>query len=203
MEFYIQAMTVVSVVRLMSKTCFFVCFWRDVSELTGFPEMLGGRVKTLHPAVHGGILARHTPSDKADMDKLGFSLVRWGLKPQLCPYSPPFRISFCLLLDALVACYKVSGHESNCSLYLGYGWAWVAHVTLSELNFLLSLIQSLCNSDTAAWIVWPPHCAFWVLIMGLVVVCLWKLQSCWVIHATWAKCGTVSTGAEWHRMCVM
>ncbi|KAJ8255197.1 hypothetical protein GJAV_G00202150 [Gymnothorax javanicus] len=49
---------------------------RDVSELTGFPEMLGGRVKTLHPAVHGGILARGTPSDKADMEKLGFSLVR-------------------------------------------------------------------------------------------------------------------------------
>ncbi|XP_076879382.1 bifunctional purine biosynthesis protein ATIC [Brachyhypopomus gauderio] len=49
---------------------------RDVSELTGFPEMLGGRVKTLHPAVHGGILARHTPSDQADMEKLGFSLVR-------------------------------------------------------------------------------------------------------------------------------
>ncbi|KAF5897557.1 bifunctional purine biosynthesis protein PURH, partial [Clarias magur] len=49
---------------------------RDVSELTGFPEMLGGRVKTLHPAVHGGILARNTPSDQADMEKLGFSLVR-------------------------------------------------------------------------------------------------------------------------------
>uniref|UniRef100_A0A9J8CGB1 Bifunctional purine biosynthesis protein ATIC n=1 Tax=Cyprinus carpio carpio TaxID=630221 RepID=A0A9J8CGB1_CYPCA len=48
----------------------------DVSDLTGFPEMLGGRVKTLHPAVHGGILARQTPSDKADMEKLGFSLVR-------------------------------------------------------------------------------------------------------------------------------
>ena len=31
---------------------------RDVSELTGFPEMLDGRVKTLHPAVHGGLLAR-------------------------------------------------------------------------------------------------------------------------------------------------
>jgi phosphoribosylaminoimidazolecarboxamide formyltransferase/IMP cyclohydrolase len=31
---------------------------RDVSELTGFPEMLDGRVKTLHPMVHGGILAR-------------------------------------------------------------------------------------------------------------------------------------------------
>uniref|UniRef100_A0AAY5ENJ5 Bifunctional purine biosynthesis protein ATIC n=1 Tax=Electrophorus electricus TaxID=8005 RepID=A0AAY5ENJ5_ELEEL len=49
---------------------------RDVSELTGFPEMLGGRVKTLHPAVHSGILARHTPSDQADMEKQGFSLVR-------------------------------------------------------------------------------------------------------------------------------
>ncbi|MEZ4709608.1 MAG: bifunctional phosphoribosylaminoimidazolecarboxamide formyltransferase/IMP cyclohydrolase [Caldilineaceae bacterium] len=31
-----------------------------VEELTGFPEILGGRVKTLHPAVHGGILARRT-----------------------------------------------------------------------------------------------------------------------------------------------
>ncbi|XP_061669877.1 bifunctional purine biosynthesis protein PURH [Syngnathoides biaculeatus] len=49
---------------------------RDVSELTGHPEMLGGRVKTLHPAVHGGILARKTAGDAADMDKLGYSLVR-------------------------------------------------------------------------------------------------------------------------------
>jgi phosphoribosylaminoimidazolecarboxamide formyltransferase / IMP cyclohydrolase len=31
---------------------------RDVSEITGFPEILDGRVKTLHPAVHGGLLAR-------------------------------------------------------------------------------------------------------------------------------------------------
>jgi phosphoribosylaminoimidazolecarboxamide formyltransferase/IMP cyclohydrolase len=33
---------------------------KDISEITGFPEMLGGRVKTLHPAVHAGILARRT-----------------------------------------------------------------------------------------------------------------------------------------------
>ena len=31
---------------------------RDVAQMTGFPEMLGGRVKTLHPAVHGALLAR-------------------------------------------------------------------------------------------------------------------------------------------------
>ncbi|KAG8432603.1 hypothetical protein GDO86_017013 [Hymenochirus boettgeri] len=49
---------------------------RDVSELTGFPEMLGGRVKTLHPAVHAGILARDIPEDHADLDRLGFSYVR-------------------------------------------------------------------------------------------------------------------------------
>ena len=30
---------------------------KDISDLTGFPEMLDGRVKTLHPKVHGGLLA--------------------------------------------------------------------------------------------------------------------------------------------------
>ena len=38
----------------------------NVSDVTGFPEMMDGRVKTLHPAVHGGILARrHRPDDLA------------------------------------------------------------------------------------------------------------------------------------------
>jgi phosphoribosylaminoimidazolecarboxamide formyltransferase/IMP cyclohydrolase len=36
---------------------------RPIEELTGFPEMLDGRVKTLHPAVHGGILARRDRPD--------------------------------------------------------------------------------------------------------------------------------------------
>ncbi|HEV2491339.1 MAG TPA: bifunctional phosphoribosylaminoimidazolecarboxamide formyltransferase/IMP cyclohydrolase [Candidatus Acidoferrales bacterium] len=36
---------------------------RDVAELTGWPEMLGGRVKTLHPKVHGGILFRRGNAD--------------------------------------------------------------------------------------------------------------------------------------------
>ena len=45
---------------------------QDVSELTGAPEMLGGRVKTLHPAVHGGILARNADSDQADMKEQGY-----------------------------------------------------------------------------------------------------------------------------------
>ena len=36
---------------------------KDVSEVTGFPEMLDGRVKTLHPAVHGGLLAIRGDAD--------------------------------------------------------------------------------------------------------------------------------------------
>ncbi|EMG48667.1 ADE17 Bifunctional purine biosynthesis protein ADE17 [Candida maltosa Xu316] len=39
----------------------------DVSSITKAPEMLGGRVKTLHPAVHGGILARDIESDEKDL----------------------------------------------------------------------------------------------------------------------------------------
>lgn len=49
----------------------------DVSSITHAPEMLGGRVKTLHPAVHAGILARNLESDEKDLleqhiDKVDF-----------------------------------------------------------------------------------------------------------------------------------
>ena len=47
---------------------------KDVSEITGFEECLDGRVKTLHPIVHGGILARtsHGP-DVEEIEKLGIN----------------------------------------------------------------------------------------------------------------------------------
>ncbi len=42
---------------------------RDISEVTGFPEMMDGRVKTLHPKVHGGLLAiRDNPEHAAAME---------------------------------------------------------------------------------------------------------------------------------------
>src|ERR1700738_1687145 len=47
---------------------------RDVSELTGFPEMMDGRVKTLHPKVHGGLLAiRDNPEHAASMRAHGIA----------------------------------------------------------------------------------------------------------------------------------
>lgn len=49
---------------------------QDVSDITKAPEMLGGRVKTLHPAVHGGILARHTESDENDMTRQGYDYIQ-------------------------------------------------------------------------------------------------------------------------------
>lgn len=41
----------------------------QVADITGFPEILDGRVKTLHPAVHGGILARRTPEHLEQLEK--------------------------------------------------------------------------------------------------------------------------------------
>lgn len=45
---------------------------RDVADYTGFPEMMDGRVKTLHPKVHGGLLCRHdNPADMAALAEHG------------------------------------------------------------------------------------------------------------------------------------
>src|SRR5579884_4037839 len=48
----------------------------DVASVTGFPEMLDGRVKTLHPAIHGGILAdRDKPEHLLALEQAGISPV--------------------------------------------------------------------------------------------------------------------------------
>lgn len=47
---------------------------QSVADVTGFPEMLDGRVKTLHPAIHGGVLAdRSKPEHMADLDRQGIA----------------------------------------------------------------------------------------------------------------------------------
>jgi phosphoribosylaminoimidazolecarboxamide formyltransferase/IMP cyclohydrolase len=49
---------------------------RDISDLTGFPEILGGRVKTLHPKVHGGILAiRDSPGHRKEVEDNGIEYI--------------------------------------------------------------------------------------------------------------------------------
>jgi phosphoribosylaminoimidazolecarboxamide formyltransferase/IMP cyclohydrolase len=46
---------------------------REVSDFTGAPEILDGRVKTLHPRIHGGLLGRPTPQHRDEMQKAGLS----------------------------------------------------------------------------------------------------------------------------------
>ena len=47
----------------------------EVADYTGSPEILGGRVKTLHPAVHGGLLARPTEEDHSQLLTLGWDYI--------------------------------------------------------------------------------------------------------------------------------
>lgn len=48
---------------------------RDVADYTHSPEILGGRVKTLHPAVHGGILARDLTADMDDLRRINAVMI--------------------------------------------------------------------------------------------------------------------------------
>lgn len=48
----------------------------EVETLTGFPEVVGGRVKTLHPAIHAGILAAPTREHQKDLEKLGVNPIQ-------------------------------------------------------------------------------------------------------------------------------
>lgn len=47
----------------------------EVADYTKSPEMLGGRVKTLHPAIHGGLLARATETDRNELLKCGWDYI--------------------------------------------------------------------------------------------------------------------------------
>jgi phosphoribosylaminoimidazolecarboxamide formyltransferase/IMP cyclohydrolase len=48
---------------------------RDVADYTGSPEILDGRVKTLHPSISGGILARATDDDASDLEKINANYI--------------------------------------------------------------------------------------------------------------------------------
>jgi phosphoribosylaminoimidazolecarboxamide formyltransferase/IMP cyclohydrolase len=74
---------------------------RDVTDLTGFPEMMDGRVKTLHPKVHGGILGRR--SDPGHMDQMK----QHGIEPidlvvvNLYPFEKTISKAGCGLEEAI------------------------------------------------------------------------------------------------------
>ena len=73
---------------------------QDVSDITGAPEMLGGRVKTLHPAVHAGILSRLIESDVTDMERQKFEFIQIVVC-NLYPFSETIAKNNVTLSDAI------------------------------------------------------------------------------------------------------
>jgi phosphoribosylaminoimidazolecarboxamide formyltransferase/IMP cyclohydrolase len=74
---------------------------KEISEFTGFPEMLDGRVKTLHPKVHGGLLGRRTLPDHIEQ------MERHGIEPidmvviNLYPFERTIAKDDCTLEEAI------------------------------------------------------------------------------------------------------
>ncbi|HYA89046.1 MAG TPA: bifunctional phosphoribosylaminoimidazolecarboxamide formyltransferase/IMP cyclohydrolase [Nitrospirota bacterium] len=74
---------------------------KDVSEFTGFPEMLDGRVKTLHPKIHGGLLGRRNDPEHVKQMK------QYGIEPidlvvvNLYPFEQTVAKPGCTLEDAI------------------------------------------------------------------------------------------------------
>lgn len=73
----------------------------EVAEVTQFPEMLDGRVKTLHPKVHGGLLARRdTPAHMAALAEHGINTIDL-LVVNLYPFEATVAKPHCTLADAI------------------------------------------------------------------------------------------------------
>ena len=74
---------------------------KEISDFTGFPEMLDGRVKTLHPKVHGGLLGRRTLPDHIEQ------MARHGIEPidmvviNLYPFEQTIARDDCTLEEAI------------------------------------------------------------------------------------------------------
>ena len=75
----------------------------EVAEYTQSPEILGGRVKTLHPAIHGGLLARPTYEDHQQLHDLGWDyidLVAVNLYPFEATISKP-EVPFAEIIEQI------------------------------------------------------------------------------------------------------
>jgi phosphoribosylaminoimidazolecarboxamide formyltransferase/IMP cyclohydrolase len=74
---------------------------KNISEVTGFPECLDGRVKTLHPKVHGGILAmRDNPDHMSQLETLGIETIDFVII-NLYPFKETISKSDVTLEDAI------------------------------------------------------------------------------------------------------
>ncbi len=138
----------------------------EAAELTGFPEMLDGRVKTLHPMVHGGLLARRDlPEHMAALAKHGIQTIDL-LIVNLYPFEATVAKPGCTLEDAIenidiggpamvrsaAKNWKDVGVLTDASQYAGVLEELKAHGKLSDkLRFALSVaaFNRISNYDGA------------------------------------------------------
>ncbi len=124
----------------------------DVAQLTGSPEMLGGRVKTLHPRVHGGLLARRDHAgDQRDIAAHGiatFDLVAVNLYPFEATVARP-GVSFADAIEQI----DIGGPSMIRSAAKNQAWVGVV-VDPSDYSAVLSELRgpqrALCDATRRA-----------------------------------------------------
>lgn len=71
-----------------------------ISDYTGHPEMLGGRVKTLQPKIHAGILAKDDSVSQSVMEKFGYPFIDMVVV-NLYPFEQTIRFDDCTVAEAI------------------------------------------------------------------------------------------------------
>lgn len=105
----------------------------SVEQVTGFPEFLGGRVKTLHPAIHGGILARRTPERLAELAAHGLA---------------PIELVVCNLYPFVAAATRPGATEAEVVEEIDIGG--MALLRAAAKNF--ESVAAVCDPADYAWI---------------------------------------------------
>ena len=96
----------------------------EISEYTNSPEVLGGRVKTLHPRVHAGILARPgLPSDQDDLSKLGAQNIE-VVVVNLYPFEKTVSAAY-VTEDQAIENIDIGGHTLIRAAAKNYQHVWV------------------------------------------------------------------------------
>lgn len=128
---------------------------RDVSDLTGFPEMMDGRVKTLHPLVHGGILAVRDDAKHAEAMKTH------GIEPidmvvvNLYPFEETVRREGVTLEEAIEQ-IDIGGPAMIRSAAKNYAHVAVV-VSVDDYEGLLTELRrndGALAASTRAWLAW-------------------------------------------------
>jgi len=175
-----------------------------VEKLTGFPECLDGRVKTLHPAIHAGLLAdRRLAAHRHELEELGiapFDLVVSNLYPFTRTVDSGATVEECVeqidIGGPSMVRAAAKNHPSVAIITSPAQYPQV-HAALSEGGFTLAERQALAAAAFVHTATYDVHVASW---MGNVVVDSSGGDGfpAWV-GATWDKVGVLRYGENAHQ----